>query len=365
MDFFKIFFELFINREEKGYYKIEEVKKGDIKLSFSIENISKFVLYIESYKNYIYPLCEFICSIDLNVNNFIEDFISKISLYQFKTKNINLLYVNGIFFNIFESAIYCILNINKNFKDFSDDNFEKFLNDINLFANILIKANIELRLTLKQFLYLLDFIHVKEIFGKNGIQLKENLQTYLNFLQKENEFYLIPDYLDIKNENKNEDIIKDEFKFLKNKLKNLKEYPELIAKLLNNKIKISKDEEYRLKLLNISFSNNLFIIKTKNIFEILLKKFKLCPIYKNKNKFKEQNIEEDEEEEEEDNYNGDETGEIFLSQLEEEKDNLIIKFLNETNNLCLDEILLSLFEGKFTLFFEKKKSRRFGFKSII
>ena len=354
LDFFKSLFELFIKREEKGNKNIEEEQKEDIYISFSIENISKFVLYIESYKTYIYPLCEFICSIDLNVNNFIEDFILKISLNQFKIKNKNLSYINGIFFNIFESAIYCILNINKDFKDFTDDNFEIFLNHIKLFSNILIKANIELRLTLKQFLYLLDFIQVKEIFGKNGIQLKENMQTYFNYLQKENEFYLIPDYLNFKIENKNEDIINDEFTFLKNKLNNLKEYPDLIAKLLNNKIKISKDEEYRLKLLNISFSNNLFIIKTKNIFEIIFKKFKLCPV--NKNKIKEQKIQEDdEEEEEEEDYGEDGTGEIFLSQLEEEQDNIIIKFLNETKNLCLDEILLSLFDGKFTLFFENKK----------
>ena len=350
LDFFKSLFQLFIRREEKGYQNLEEEQKEDIYISFSIENISKFVLYIESYKTYLYPLCEFICSIDLNVNNFIEDFILKVSLNQFKIKNINLSIINGIFFNIFESATYCIHNINKDFKDFSDDDFEKFLNNIKLFSNILVKANIELRLTLKQLLYLLDFIQVKEIFGKNGIQLKENMQTYLKYLQKENEFYLIPDYLNSKKENYNEDIINDEFTFLKNKLNILKEYPELIAKLLNNKMKISKDEEYRLKLLNISFSNNLFIIKNKNIFEIILKRFKLCPI--NKNKDKEKNIEEDEEEEE---YDGDETGEIFLSQLEEEQDNLIIKFLNKTNNLCLDEILLSLFDGKFTLFFENKK----------
>ena len=361
LDFFRSLFDLFIKREEKDFHNFEKQKK-DRDISFSIENISKFVLYIESYHDYIYPLCEFICSIDLNVNNFIEVYISKISLNQFKIKNNNLSYINNIFFNIFESAIYCILNISKSFKSFSDDNFHKFLNDINLFSNILNKANIELRLTLKQVLYLLDFIQVKEIFGKNGYLLKENMETYLNFLKKENEFYLIPDYLGINLRNKNENIINDEFTFLKNKLSNLKEYPDLIAKLLNNKIKISKNEEYRLKLLNILLSNNLFIIKSKNIFEILFKKFKLCPIIINK--IGVQNIEDEEkEEEEEEEYenNGDGTGEIFLSQLEENKDNLIIEFLNETNNLCLDEILLSLFDGKFTLFFLKKQNKEKDF----
>ena len=39
------------------------------------------------------------------------------------------------------------------------------------------------------------------------------------------------------------------------------------------------------------------------------------------------------------------------------KNNLIIKFLNETNNECLDEILLSLFDAKLSLYFENKKTQ--------
>ena len=100
LDFFKSLFELFIKREEKGYNNIEEEHKEDIYISFSIENISKFVLYIESYKTYIYPLCEFISSLDLNVNNFIEDFILKISLNQFKIKNYRRFYIKNFFKSI-------------------------------------------------------------------------------------------------------------------------------------------------------------------------------------------------------------------------------------------------------------------------
>ena len=363
-DFFLALFDLFLSRDEENNKKNEEneIERNDMK--FSIENISKFVLFIESYKQYIYTICEFICSINLKINNFIKDLLSKLSLKQFKIKNKNISYVNDIFFNIFESILYCIININIKFEEFSDDDFDKFLNEIKIFSNVLMKVNIELRLTLKQLLYLLDFIQVREIFGKYGIPLKHNLQSYLNILQKESEQILIPDYLNKEIENKNIDIINEEFSFLTQKLSHLKDYPQLIGKLLNNKIKISKDEKYRMRLIKISLSNNLFITKVKNIFEILLKKYTICPLNKNKTniaqnkKSNEENNgeeEEDEEEEEENEFDKDGTGEIFLSHLEEDKNNLIIKYLNEINNLCIDEILLSLFDGKFTLYFENKK----------
>ena len=73
-------FELLLTRDEEEVQKYEEYKKETKEILFTIENISKFVLYIQSYKNYIYPLSEFICSIDLSINNFIENLISIISL---------------------------------------------------------------------------------------------------------------------------------------------------------------------------------------------------------------------------------------------------------------------------------------------
>ena len=349
LNFFISLFGLFLSRDENN-------KKDEIQ--YSIENLSKFVLFIESYKDYIYPLCEFISSIDLYVKDFLNIFISKIYLKIFKINNRNIAYVNDIFFNLFESVIFCVLNIKEEFKDISDENFEKFLNEIKVFSNILMRTNIELRLTLKQILYLFDFIQVKEIFGKNGLPLKENLQIYFNLLKKENEQYLLSEYFNKNNKDENEenDIINEEFQFLKDKISHLKEYPNLVTKLLNNKIKISKKEKYRKKLLTILCSNNLFLIKSQIIFETILRKFQICPINKNKYDNNNKNI-EDEEEEEENEYDEDGIGEIFLSQLKEEEDNLIIKFLNETNNICLDEILLSLFDIKFTNYFKLKNSK--------
>ena len=193
-------------------------------------------------------------------------------------------YVNDIFFNLFESMVYCIINLKIKFDEISDQNFELFLNEIKILSHILMKFNIELSLTLKQILYLFDFVEVKEIFNKNGIELKKNLNAYLDLLKEENEKYLIPEYINSNSFNslkvKNEPI-DEEFNLLKEKLSQLKEYPDLIVKLLNNKIRVSKKEEYRLKLLKIICSDHRFIIKSKNIFYIILNRFKIKPENKN------------------------------------------------------------------------------------
>jgi len=358
-DFFYKLYELFVSRDE-----------NENNLLYSLENFSKFILFIESYNEYIYALCDYAYSFDSYINDFLNNFISQIDKKRFKN-NSHISYVNSIFFNIYESITYCILNIGEKFENLSIEELNKFLNEVSQLSNSISKANNELKLTLKQIFYLSELILVKDIFNKNGFPIKENLQFYINLLSEENEKYLIPQYsnieLDIDN---NEDIIDKEFSFLKEKISKIKEYPDLIGRLLNNKIKISKNEDYRLKLLNIIFSNNLFIKNNRAIFSLLLKKYKICPINKSskknlkKNEIKERENEEEEEEEnieDEENEENDEddedgSGVLFLSQLNKDKNNNIIKFLNETDNICFDEILLSLFDGEFTTFFENKKA---------
>ena len=72
------------------------------------------------------------------------------------------------------------LILNKNFKKFLLKILKNFLDEIKVFSIILMKTNLELLLTFKQILYLFDFVQVKEIFCKNGIPLKDNLQIYFN-----------------------------------------------------------------------------------------------------------------------------------------------------------------------------------------
>lgn len=344
--FFSQFFKLFLSREENVNLE-NEYEKEDI---YSLENISKFILFIESYKYYIYSLCKFICSIDSYINNFIKDFTQYFSSKIFKVHNQKISYVNDIFFNLFESTIYCIINTNISFNEFSDEDLDDFLKEIKLFSDIMMNANIELRLALKQILYILDFIQVKEYLNNSGINLKENLQKYLKILKKEDDLYLMPQFLNDENINYEEDIINEEFSFLKQTITQEKKYLELISKLLDNKLKISKEENYKIKILKIILSNNLFIIRNKIIFENILSKYDICPINQDNNNDEINQLEEIE-------FDSDGIGEIFLSQINEDENNFIIKFLNENSNTCLDEILLSIFDGKFTNYFESKKNK--------
>ncbi|ORX57745.1 hypothetical protein BCR36DRAFT_318513 [Piromyces finnis] len=391
LKFFKSLYNLLLSRDGN-----EENNTKNL----TFENIVKYILFIESYKEYIYPLCEFLCTMDYYIKDFINIFISKILSNNFKMLNRNISYVNDIFYNLFESVVYCILST-KNLKYMSNNYFDIILNNINIFSHSLMKVNIELRLTLKQILYLQDFLNVYEEFCKNGIPLKENLNIYLKLLQKENEAYL----LTINNNAKSiisstKEEIDKEFDFLKQKLSKSKGYSDLIVRLLNNKIKMSKDEEYRVKLLNILCSNNSFIFKSKIIFETILRKYDIIPInyyqenedsssedernnihknnYYSENEFtyEESDYEEsytdesdnysidddesdeysDYEDSEDENYNA--IGLRFLSQLKKDKGNVIILFLNKTNNECLDEILLLLFDGKISKYFDKKSDTK-------
>ncbi|OUM66214.1 hypothetical protein PIROE2DRAFT_59532 [Piromyces sp. E2] len=266
------------------------------------------------------------------------------------------------------------------------------------------------------------------------------------------------------NDEDNDDVISDEglydndpiikeFEFIKKICPNREEYCDLVTKLLNNKIKMPKDEKYREKLLSILCSDDLIILKSKSILQTILNRFSLCP--KNliveskkdienqvKNNKEKENIfgineknniseseeekeeeeeeednddvegkseeeeeeddvegkseeeeeeddvegkseeeeeeddvegkseEEEEEEEEDDDKNSDveeKDSDIesekeydnmnlkFLSELQREKYNSVIKLLNETNNTCLDEVLLSLFERHFLNYFNGYK----------
>jgi len=430
LHFFNTLFKLFISRDSENK-------------NLTFENITKFILFLETYKNYIHPLCIFLCSIDSSVNNnFIKDYVEKLSLEEFLIANKGLIYVNNIFFNLYESVVSCIFNIAQDINNISNKIFDTILNSIEIFSNLLMKFNIELRLSLKQILYLKDFIHVKKAFARSKLPLKDNLKTYLDLLKKENEIYLMPNLNNNNNENTNKENSKKplykEFKFLEDKLKNQEFYPDLIVKLLNNKIRISKDEDYRINLLEILCSNDLFIIKSKIIFETILNKFNIMPINKtleeiengndsddeNKNDSndKDDNNELDDENDnninddyddsssnqsnsdddnnvssdddnsnsdeedsdnsdtdtdsdsdtdtdsdsdtdtdsnssDEDEEEDDEDGLLFLSELKNEQNSKLIKFINRVNNECLDEILLSLFDRKISNYFQLKRSK--------
>jgi len=373
--FFDALYEFFITETDN--------MENDQELN--IKNLIGFILFIECYKDYIYSLCKYVNMMEQHFNNFQTNYISIISQKIFKCKNTNISCVNNLLFNLFESFIYCVLTQ----QEFNSSNMStELLNEIESIFNEMTIINNELRLTLKQILYLNDLVLVTEFFKKNDISLKENLIPYIKLLKKENEHYLI-------RENNNKSMLKklfkkdpmdEEFDFLKKfadiEKTDRKKHDDLIIKILNNKIKISKDEKYREKLINIICSNDSLIINSKTIFNLILKRFTLCPINRT-NEIQENssnNIVENSNSNEYDYINGEDgasensyyddnsdnsdfeysddedDGFVFLSEFEKEKSNSIIKKINKTKNRSLDEVLLSLFDKEFLKYFDMKKS---------
>jgi len=396
----------------------EDGEYNDVKLSY--EKMTKFIVYIEIYQKYIIIIVDFINLMDSLVPGFIDLFNSKILDKSFMKININISLGNDIIFNLFESIIYCILSIEYKFKHISDEIFNEFLEGVKNISDTVSQVNIDLGLTLKQILYLKDFISVTEAFRNSKLPLKENLETYLKIIKDENETYLIPEYLDnntINLSSEVQDPIIKEFKFLEEKLPK-ETCLKLTVKLLNNKVKISNNEYYILKLLKIICSNNDLIIKSKKLFEVIFKKYNLEIINiknnkstikkttdknntnntnnntnknKHENEYDNEEIDESEEmisdnsdiddddddnidnessngdsstdESDDDNYDSysedddddnyyHKIGVKFISELNDDLYSPIIKFLNKTENVILDEVLISLFDEYIINYFD-------------
>eukprot|EP00833_Pecoramyces_ruminatium_P010610 jgi/Orpsp1_1/1184642/evm.model.c7180000090364.1 len=70
----------------------------------------------------------------------------------------------------------------------------------------------------------------------------------------------------------------------------------------------------------------------------------------------EESDDDENDEESDDDENDDGTGVKFLNELNKSKNNSILLFLNNSNNILLDEVLLSLFDEKFENYFNLKNS---------
>ena len=258
-----------------------------IYIQYTVESISKYILFIESFKNYIIVLIEFINYLDTVIENVLNVFIHNLKKKTFMKNNDNeISFVKNILYNMFESVFYCIINSEQNFNTISTQEFDMFINELTNISNFSIKAKIDLNLDFKQLLYVQDILYVNEAFDKLNIPLvKENFHEYIAILKKENNLYLLQKHFNINTSEYGDPII-EEFNFLKNKLSS-EIYMELLVKLMNNKLKISEDENYRKKLLIIISSYENCIHKFKSFFKLLFNKYNIYTINqhrKNKDK---------------------------------------------------------------------------------
>eukprot|EP00833_Pecoramyces_ruminatium_P002759 jgi/Orpsp1_1/1176791/evm.model.c7180000059018.2 len=154
--------------------------------------VAKFSLFIESYKEPLYLLSEYCCSLDskindilnsmnLNINSFFESNNSFISLINVRNvNNIDIVYNNDVFISVFELMICCFINNNND-----AGSFNTFLNELKEFHQKLNKNSGDLNITLKQTLYFNDFILVIDYLHRNRILSMNKLTKFKEILLKE------------------------------------------------------------------------------------------------------------------------------------------------------------------------------------
>ncbi|ORX47098.1 hypothetical protein BCR36DRAFT_356114, partial [Piromyces finnis] len=302
--------------------------------NYTKKNVAKFVLFIVSFKDYLMGLTEYI------------DYFN--SLSKFDVKTINLIYIGKseisreiqIIYNLYECTFNHILNLEEwfNNNDVSIQSIDLFTEKLKELRDLSMKTSFKLKLEFKQLFYIQDFIYVKEAFNDTIVSLKSYLSYYLGILKKENEHFNLHYYYLLGNAN--DHLIEEEFNFLKEKLPSYI-YETLVVKLINNKINECKDDKYQSQLLKTVCSQEGNIFKFKNFFKSLFNKYTIFK-YKNKNN----------------NNNNDVPNDLngfnFLELQNDRNINSIFKYLNQTTNYLVDEVLISVFNDYVINYFDSQ-----------
>ncbi|KAG4101336.1 hypothetical protein H8356DRAFT_1656684 [Neocallimastix lanati (nom. inval.)] len=358
--------------EEEEEEKEEEEGEGETDLS--IDNFYKFILYLESYSEYIIFAYKFVIFMMSHIDDFMDSFILTFHSKKFQyediihnNKNIvsrNSAYANDIPYNLFESILYCILTLQISFNDMKYKKLREIMAEIKTFSEGTMKIDYDLNLHLRQTVYLNHLLLIFDSFSRNRIKWKNSFQDYYDILGNENKALTLgekADYgifeLDITNE-----IIEDEYNFLRDNFSKEANYSDLVIKLLSEKMTKAKgDRCMKVAALDILCSDNSLLSKSKQLFENYFTRFHLCPqILQERDELSRRydyrwNDYYSEIEDEENDMDRT-TGISFLSEMEREKFNSVIRKLNSIRNTNLDEILLFVFDKNFVNYFEAIKS---------
>ncbi|ORX43501.1 hypothetical protein BCR36DRAFT_303664, partial [Piromyces finnis] len=253
LKFFKVLYSLFAQEQV-------ETGKDD---SFDYDKILNFTIFIELYRENIENIIKYILAFDMVLTDYINSYISQLSLNMFIYEDGHNLTLN-ILNNLYETVIYCIIT-NPGIKNSDNRNMIMLINDLEVFTMDLKKLEGMINQQ-QQYIYnSQDLIHVLRYFVKHNIPLVTNINKYLIYLKKENQYFLIPEHENIcknssgRNQNdilvKNE-IIQNEFNYFSYKFKNNEDYLDFLIDLINIKLKI-ENEIYRIELLRILCTEEL------------------------------------------------------------------------------------------------------------
>jgi len=351
-DYFKIFL---IKSYNKDLSQIEDLifllvnKRFSEKKEDIFEDICYKILWVESNSEIIFKLIdiynylsEYIRDLLNEIKKIIDSGIVSYEVSERSPKNKKE--ANEAIYLIFESMLILILNneLITN-KEENQVKFFQFLQTAKQLYDIANQVELNLILFSKHIFTIFVFLAIinclnKYQFGEHKILLK-----VIEMLNEESK------YLEEKEINKVSEKLIEEYNYLKELLYEKEDFPDLIITILLAKAKQSREKQFRKTILEIVFSENSFILKSKNVLILILSAYEFEPgdlsIEEN-----ELLLKEDETEREQNQR---------INRLKSEKKNqLISEYMNfnrnvddilglieEKNNIVIDEILFDHFDA--------------------
>ncbi len=228
--------------------------------------------------------------------------------------------VNEVFFLLLDSILK-IITTNNEIYELKENDFFALINANKEILNYALQLEALLSLKSKEVITLQEMLKLINSFTINKLDNVDNIKNIVQyFVQKSNN---INDGKELCNH------LQNLYKFLFSKLGELPRnnkldfYKDLSYVFLNEYKQISFNE-FRELLLNIILSNNDFIINSSQLFKIILETTVNSDINKMINNF----------------------------DLIKDNSDALLKLLNNTKNIFLDEVLMNLFEAKVSHYFE-------------
>ncbi len=343
-DYFTIYLGNLFNCNYSQFYLVLNTlveKKYEDNKENLIKNLSKAMLWIESYSKIIYTLLNMFNTIQSYKDNLFEIIIDIIdnNEIKFEVSARNPEYkkkVNLAFFYIFESCIKSILNDANFLIDLNDVTYFDFSNKIKNILQNAMQVEINLRLFSKEIFNLQSFIQILPCLSEEGHRKNDKITELIEIMKKESEIHTKDDINNDEKIKKLLENLENEYTFIKKQIQDKDKFTQIIMFIFDGKIKQISDKNYRIKLLDYIIEDKNLILRAGQFLGVILGK-DIAPSFeedKDENELLEEYLSfaERNEEEEED---------ILYEKLEKQKDNKL-----------LDEIIIYLFESYVISYFE-------------
>ena len=337
-DYYFIFLTDIINDIEESYSKFNEYKKilkkmvslryGNILEEEKTDPFSELameMIWIESYSKYIYSILTIyqrLSNYDNNLFEKMEELLNnnqiKFDVDEKKNPEYTQIYKKPFYF-ILESILRIIISNLKLFSNLKGQEFYDFIKLLKIIAKDSLNVNEELNIYSKEIFTIQQFLDIEKRLTKVDKSNPENILKVLNILLTQIKYSDDVDKIDELSIN-----IKSLYNFLFENIGDTDNFSKLILDIFVSEIKKQKADNYRHNLIEIILSNPKLVMCSYPFMLIILKSVVKSDIY------------------------------LIENNLENIQNNQssVFELINDSKNEILHDIILSIFENLFNIYFD-------------